>query len=110
MIGLPKSSSFMPVARQRPRAPAWLRPWVVVRERYCGIISGSCRAARALLFSGNSRSEGDRLFRAWRTLGYLHPLEPELQGLPVNGYDDFQGEQGMTQERADYRAVRKFLP
>ena len=30
MIGLPKSSSFMPVARQRPRAPAMLRPWVVV--------------------------------------------------------------------------------
>ena len=33
MIGLPKSPSFMPVARQRPRAPAMLRPWVVVRER-----------------------------------------------------------------------------
>jgi hypothetical protein len=27
------ASSFMPVARQRPRAPAMLRPWVVVRER-----------------------------------------------------------------------------
>jgi hypothetical protein len=33
MMGLPKSSSFMPVARHRPRAPAMLRPWVVVRER-----------------------------------------------------------------------------
>ena len=33
MIGLPKSPSFMPVARQSPRAPAMLRPWVVVRER-----------------------------------------------------------------------------
>ena len=33
MIGLPKSASFIPVARQRPRAPAMLRPWVVVRER-----------------------------------------------------------------------------
>ena len=33
MIGLPKSPSFMPVARQRPRAPAILRPWVEVRER-----------------------------------------------------------------------------
>ena len=33
MIGLPKSPSFMPVARQRPRAPAMLRPWVEVRER-----------------------------------------------------------------------------
>ena len=37
MIGLPKSSSVMPVARQRPRAPAMLRPWVVVRERYAGM-------------------------------------------------------------------------
>ena len=33
MIGLPKSPSFMPVARHRPRAPAMLRPWVEVRER-----------------------------------------------------------------------------
>ncbi|CEG09953.1 hypothetical protein BN961_03385 [Afipia felis] len=33
MIGLPKSSVFMPVARHRPRAPAMLRPWVDVRER-----------------------------------------------------------------------------
>ena len=33
MIGLPKSEFFMPVARQSPRAPAMLRPWVVVRER-----------------------------------------------------------------------------
>ena len=33
MIGLPKSASFMPVARQRPRAPAMLRPCVDVRER-----------------------------------------------------------------------------
>ena len=33
MIGLPKSPSFMPVARQRPRAPAMLRPCVEVRER-----------------------------------------------------------------------------
>jgi hypothetical protein len=37
MIGLPKSPSFMPVARQRPRAPAMLRPWVEVRERYGGM-------------------------------------------------------------------------
>ena len=37
MIGLPKSPSFMPVARHRERAPAMLRPWVEVRERYCGI-------------------------------------------------------------------------
>ncbi len=33
MIGLPKSLSLTPVARHRPRAPAMLRPWVVVRER-----------------------------------------------------------------------------
>jgi hypothetical protein len=33
MIGLPKSSFFMPVARQSPRAPAMLRPWVVVLDR-----------------------------------------------------------------------------
>jgi hypothetical protein len=38
---LPKSESFMPVARQRPRAPAMLRPWVVVRERYCGMMLSS---------------------------------------------------------------------
>jgi len=33
MMGLPKSPSFMPVARHRARAPAMLRPWVEVRER-----------------------------------------------------------------------------
>jgi hypothetical protein len=32
-MGLSKSPSFMPVARQRLRAPAMLRPCVVVRER-----------------------------------------------------------------------------
>ena len=32
-MGLPKSLSVMPVARHRARAPAMLRPWVVVRER-----------------------------------------------------------------------------
>ena len=37
MIGLSKSSSVIPVARQRARAPAMLRPWVVVRERYAGM-------------------------------------------------------------------------
>ena len=37
MIGLPKSPSFMPVARHRARAPAMLRPWVEVRERYWGM-------------------------------------------------------------------------
>jgi hypothetical protein len=33
MIGLPKSPSFMPVARHSARAPAMFRPWVEVRER-----------------------------------------------------------------------------
>jgi len=33
MIGLLKSPSFMPVARHKARAPAMLRPWVVVYER-----------------------------------------------------------------------------
>jgi hypothetical protein len=33
MIGLLKSPSVMPVARQSARAPAMLRPAVVVRER-----------------------------------------------------------------------------
>ncbi|MBF6302576.1 hypothetical protein IU459_34315 [Nocardia amamiensis] len=36
-IGLPKSVSVMPVARQSARAPAALRPMVVVRERSGGI-------------------------------------------------------------------------
>ncbi len=40
MIGLSKSSSVMPVARQSERAPAMFRPWVVVRERYSGISTG----------------------------------------------------------------------
>src|SRR5438309_1877721 len=33
-MGFSKSASFMPVARQRARAPAMLRPWVEVRLRY----------------------------------------------------------------------------
>src|SRR3546814_16627620 len=35
----------MPVARHRPRAPAMLRPWVVVLERYGGIGSGRAPGA-----------------------------------------------------------------
>ena len=38
MIGLPKSSSCIPVARHRPRAPAMLRPWVEVLDRYIGMM------------------------------------------------------------------------
>ncbi|CSD81574.1 Uncharacterised protein [Vibrio cholerae] len=37
MIGLPKSSSLTPVARHNARAPAMLRPCVVVAERYLGM-------------------------------------------------------------------------
>ena len=37
-IGLPKSSSVMPVARQSARAPAMLRPCVVVRDRSAGMV------------------------------------------------------------------------
>src|SRR5471032_7579 len=40
MIGLEKSSSFMPVARHSERAPAILRPAVVVLERYTGMVVG----------------------------------------------------------------------
>ncbi len=37
-MGLLKSPSFMPVARQRARAPAMLRPAVEVLERYSGMV------------------------------------------------------------------------
>ena len=37
MMGLPKSVSITPVARHNARAPAILRPWVEVLERYSGI-------------------------------------------------------------------------
>ena len=40
-MGLWKSASFMPVARQSARAPAMLRPWVEVRERYSGMKTSS---------------------------------------------------------------------
>src|SRR6185503_20447363 len=39
-IGLSKSSSVMPVARHRARAPAMFRPCVVVRERSSGMPKG----------------------------------------------------------------------
>src|SRR5215207_8156565 len=45
-MGLPKSSSVMPVARHRARAPAIVRPWVEVRERRSGITTVChCRPA-----------------------------------------------------------------
>ena len=37
MMGFWKSSSRMPVARHSARAPAMLRPWVEVFERYSGM-------------------------------------------------------------------------
>jgi hypothetical protein len=45
MIGLSKSSAVIPVARQSYRAPAGLRPWVVVRDRKFG--NGPARAHSA---------------------------------------------------------------
>jgi len=41
MIGLTKSSSFIPVARQSALAPAWLLPSVVVLDLYFGITINS---------------------------------------------------------------------
>jgi hypothetical protein len=37
--GLPKSSSLTPVARHKARAPAMLRPAVVVLLRNCGMMA-----------------------------------------------------------------------
>ena len=37
IIGLPKSPSFIPVARHKARAPAMLRPCVVVADLNLGI-------------------------------------------------------------------------
>jgi hypothetical protein len=51
-IGLPKSSSPMPVARQSERAPAALRPWVVTRERRAGIGSLSSRVGQPATADG----------------------------------------------------------
>ncbi len=38
IMGFSKSPSFMPVARQRARAPAILRPAVEVLDRYAGML------------------------------------------------------------------------
>src|SRR5690606_25696605 len=46
-IGLSKSSSVIPVARQSARAPAMFRPWVVVRERSSGMHPGYARHREA---------------------------------------------------------------
>src|SRR5690606_28270680 len=61
MMGLPKSESLTPVARQSPRAPAMLRPWVVTREREAGILHNPyvfqyCRSSGMMPVS--HRSEG----------------------------------------------------
>src|SRR5690606_6402100 len=61
----------MPVARQRPRAPAMLRPWVVVRERYAGMIfprksSGACARVCSSLDPFQTRINGN----AYRTVRY----------------------------------------
>ena len=44
-MGLPKSLSFMPVARHRARAPAALRPTVVTFERK-GIMGSQLSSTR----------------------------------------------------------------
>jgi len=44
----------MPVARQSPRAPAMLRPWVVVLDLYaviCGAFHSLCRQAAARMIA-----------------------------------------------------------
>ena len=45
-MGRPKSSTPMQVARQRERAPAALRPWVVTRERRAGTLVSSRSGSR----------------------------------------------------------------
>src|SRR5436309_3471252 len=49
MIGLPKSESFMPVARHSPRAPAMLRPFVVVSDLNRGMLELSAKDGRKTL-------------------------------------------------------------
>ena len=48
--GLPKSSSLTPVARHKARAPAMLRPEMVVLDRNCGMmaLSGSLSSFSSL--------------------------------------------------------------
>src|SRR5690606_14886089 len=48
MIGMSKSSAFIPVARHRARAPAMLRPWVEVLERYVGMVDPVYRGVKSL--------------------------------------------------------------
>ncbi len=67
-IGLPKSDSTMPVARHSARAPAMLRPWVVVRERRTGM-RGSVRRAVAQRGSGTAG-------RAWHGGSRLPACRP----------------------------------
>src|SRR5271154_7599082 len=67
MIGLPKSPSFMPVARQSPRAPAMLRPWVVVRERRAGMDLGLCVETRIRVvanWADGGKADGRRALAA----------------------------------------------
>ena len=65
MIGLPKSSSSTPVARSRARAPAMLRPWVLVRERSAGMSVPSRRWAGAAARPGPGPRR-DRQYRPSR--------------------------------------------
>src|SRR6185295_20280878 len=53
----------MPVARQRARAPAALRPWVVIRERRAGIVATPTRFGPAGEAGARARdSPGRRRF------------------------------------------------
>ncbi|GAA3607160.1 hypothetical protein GCM10022223_23910 [Kineosporia mesophila] len=58
-IGLPKSLSVMPVARQSARAPAMLRPLVEVADRSCVIVESllSCVYGRAVPGQGRSSDQ-----------------------------------------------------
>ncbi|GAA3957091.1 hypothetical protein GCM10022231_15260 [Gordonia caeni] len=58
MIGLPKSSSVMPVARHRERAPAASRPTVVVRDRRAGIVTSLIAVKGLLAVMGWDRKIG----------------------------------------------------
>ena len=75
MMGLPKSSSFMPVARQRPRAPAILRPWVEVLERYWGIVRLRRRGRRVDRADGMEYCAVDTHRDRLRQFGDVNPSD-----------------------------------
>ena len=89
MIGLPKSPSVIPVARHRLRAPAMLRPWVVVRERYGGMddpkmsfvaqcVAGGLAAHKMTALRANASGQT-------ATLPYLHAAASAAPARKVDG-------------------------